>query len=374
MIYRLISKQAELDSLLPELEAAPEIALDTEADNMYHYHNRVCLLQIRWGEKIVLIDTLAPGLNLDALFALLGNLPLVMHGSDFDLRLLAGIRQFKADALFDTALAAQLLGLEKIGLSALVEHYFGIVLPKGHQRSDWSQRPLPKKMLDYAAQDVVHLFELRDKMEAELKALDRYDWLLQRCEEQIETGATGFAPRDENAWRISGARFLKPIGLTVLYELWHWRDEKAERIDRPHFRVINDRFLMEIAKAVEEGEKKPLKTIPAALYRRHGKEMKQAIERGRKRDPETLPKLPKRGRRPDPLSLEELQRQEDIKNFRDGLAKDLEIVPSLIANRAVIATLAREPEQLDEVLLPWQADLLRSCGCFETAVAASKNR
>src|SRR5690625_7825899 len=121
MNYRLISKQAELDSLLPEIENASEIALDTEADNMYHYHNRVCLLQIRWGKTIVLVDTLADGIDLDPLFAILGNQPLVMHGSDFDLRPLSGSRGVAADSLFDTMLAAQSRGRGRIGRGSVGE-------------------------------------------------------------------------------------------------------------------------------------------------------------------------------------------------------------------------------------------------------------
>src|SRR5699024_5044860 len=143
MTYCLISKQAELDEMLCEVESAAEIALDTEADNMYHYRNRVCLLQIRWGKKIVLVDALAEGLDLGPLFRILAEKPLVMHGSDFDLRLLSELCDFTAHSVFDTGLAAQLLGLDKIGLGSLVEHYFGVVLPKAHQKSDWSQRPLP---------------------------------------------------------------------------------------------------------------------------------------------------------------------------------------------------------------------------------------
>jgi len=255
-----------------------------------------------------------------------------------------------------------------------VEHYFDVDLPKGHQKSDWSQRPLPEKMLDYAAQDVVYLFELRDQMADELEKLGRTEWHRQRCELQVEAGTTGFAGRDENSWRISGARFLKPLGLATLYELWHWRDATAERIDRPHFKVINDRFLLEIAKAVETGKKDPLASVPSALLRRHGKGMAQAVERGRARDPETLPQPPAAPRRQAPLAPEELERQEEIKNFRDKLAADLKIDASLIANRSTVATLAREPEQLDEILQPWQADLLRPCSSFSAPLGAARDR
>jgi ribonuclease D len=373
MRYRLIATQPEVDQMIEQIAPEPEIALDTEADNMYHYRNRVCLLQIRWADEIVLIDTLVPGLELTPLFRLLETKRLLMHGSDFDLRLLSGLCDFRASEIFDTVLAAQLLGLEKIGLGSLIEHYFGVVLPKAHQKSDWSQRPLPEKMLDYAAQDVLYLFDLRDRMEESLRELGRLEWHRQRCDWQVAAGTTGFATRDENSWRVTGARYLRGIGLTVLHELWHWRDREAEKVDRPHFKVINDNFLLNISKAVQEKERDPLVSIPGSLRRRHGRGLVEAIRRGVELDPETLPRLPAR-ERPVSFSPEELNRQELIKTTRDQVAAELKIDPSLIANRALLSTLARDPGKLDELLLPWQADLLRPCDCFEAGLGATSGR
>lgn len=372
MRYRLIATQPEVDDLIDLLRPESELALDTEADNMYHYRNRVCLLQIRWGKQIVLVDTLAPDLDPIPLFRLLETKRLIMHGSDFDLRLLSELCDFSANELFDTVHAAQLLGLEKIGLGSLVEQYFNVVLPKAHQKSDWSQRPLPEKMLDYAAQDVLYLFELRDRMEAELEALDRLEWHRQRCEWQIAAGTAGFAQRDENSWRVSGARYLKENGLKVLYELWHWRDREAQARDRPHFKIVNDGFLLGIAKAVDEGKAQPLAGLPPSVRRRHAKAFQEAIRRGLERDFNTLPKPRPSRERSSPLSPEDLQRQERIKALRDRIAADLNIDASLIANRSVVSALAREPFRLNELLLPWQADLLRSCDCFEDELDASE--
>ncbi len=369
MSYRLIATQPELDRLIREIEPVSEIALDTEADNMYHYRNRVCLLQIRWGKEIALVDALAE-IDIEPILRVLETKLLVMHGSDFDLRLLAGLCGFAPTRLFDTMLAGQLLGVEKIGLGSLVEQYFGVALPKTHQKSDWSQRPLPEKMLDYAAEDVVYLFELRDIMEARLAELGRLDWMRQRCEWQLESGATGFAERDENAWRISGSRALRGVGLPVLYELWHWRDAEAEKVDRPHFKVINDNFLFAIAQAVERGGRDALDEVPPGLRRRHGKALRRAIELGLARDPETLPPPPATRERPEPFSTDELKRQEEIRAVRDRAAKALGIEASLIANRSQMAILARDPERAREILLPWQADLLAAEDGARAAVGA----
>lgn len=367
MTYRLIATQPELDELTEEISPVKELALDTEADNMYHYRNRVCLLQVRWGENTVLVDALAD-LDLRPFFKVVEGKFLIMHGSDFDLRLLADMCGFTASGLFDTMLAAQLLGLEKFGLSSLIEQYFGLVLPKAHQRSDWSKRPLPRKMLDYAAGDVLYLPELREKMEMRLVELGRQEWLRQRCEWQIHAGASGFAPKGEGAWRISGSRQLSKRGLCILYELWHWRETEAERSDRPPFKVINDTYLLQVAEYSERGERANFQgRMPDRLWRRYRAQVVKATQKGWEREPTSLPPPPQGNGRPEPLSSEELRRQETLKRERDKVARKLKIDPSLIMNRVQMAIVARDPAKAEDLLLPWQLDLVRAADIWEEA-------
>ncbi len=124
------------------MESVAEVALDTEADNMFHYRVRVCLMQFLIGEHVFLVDVLAPGVDLKPLWPLLARKHLVMHGSDFDLRLLHDLCGFRARSLFDTMLAAQLLGRQRIGLASLLEDHFGVQLDKNGQKANWSKRPL----------------------------------------------------------------------------------------------------------------------------------------------------------------------------------------------------------------------------------------
>jgi ribonuclease D len=358
--YTFIDQTGQLEPLLAALDRASEVSLDTEADNMYHYRTRVCLFQLMVGREIFLIDVLAPGINLDAFWTRMRRLHLVMHGSDFDLRLLYALCGFRAHSLFDTMLAAQLLNRQRIGLAALLEEHFGVELDKNGQKANWSRRPLPPKLLDYAALDVFHLPELRDLLTRELVRLGRFDWFEQQCRAQIAAGTEGFSPPDENDWRIGQSERLRGAGLSVLHALWHWREEQARRIDTPPFKVCGTELLMRVAFAAEEG--RPVEEILGAvnLGKRHMRlfpSLEAALNAGLKRDPKTLPR--RQHVRLAPLSGGELARQDALKAFRDRQAARLELEPTLIANRAQLAQIARAPHKIDEILLPWQANLLR---------------
>jgi ribonuclease D len=193
--YQLLDQPGSLTPLISAIEKVEEVALDTEADNMYHYKTRVCLLQFLVDGEVFLVDVLAPGLKLDPLWKVLAKKHLVMHGSDFDLRLLHDLCRFQPQSLFDTMLAAQLLGVPRIGLASLLDQHFGVALDKDGQKANWSKRPLTPKLLNYAALDVWHLPALRDILQRELKKLGRFEWLEQQCRAQI---VAGFRPRPED--------------------------------------------------------------------------------------------------------------------------------------------------------------------------------
>lgn len=360
--YLLIDQQDQLAPLLKALDQVDEVSLDTEADNMFHYKTRVCLLQFLVGKEVFMVDVLAP-LKLEGLWSRLKHKHLLMHGSDFDIRLLHDFCEFRPQSIFDTMLAAQLVNRPRVGLASLLEDHFAVKLSKESQKANWSKRPLTKKMLDYAALDVWHLPALRDILMRDLKKNKRTDWLRQQCEAQIESGLTGFAPRDENAWRLGKSDRLRGAGLSVMYEIWHWREKTAERIDVPPFKTCNNERLLKICNAAEEGES--LETILATVHlgRRHDRllpSLRKAVETGLARDPESLPRR-KRKRDPNsaPLTEREVKLQDRIKEDRDRISKNLSIEPTLIANRNQLARIARNPDQIDEVLLTWQADLLR---------------
>ncbi len=361
--FQLLDQPGSLEPLLAALEQADEVSLDTEADNMYHYKTRVCLLQFLVGGNVFLVDVLAPGFKLEPLWKILAKKHLLMHGSDFDLRLLHDLCGFQPKSIFDTMLAAQLLGRPRIGLGSLLEDHFGVKVDKSGQKANWSQRPITPKLLNYAALDVWHLPALRDILTRELVKEKRLGWLEQQCRAQIESGSTGFAPATENDWRIGRSERLRAAGLGVLHAVWHWRETQAQRLDTPPFKVCGNTLLLKIVEAAEAGM--PEQEILANIHlgRRHDRifpSLAAAVRAGLERDPKTLPRRP--GRDPNHVSLSnaEIELQDRIKADRDRVAQKLGFEPTLIANRSQLAQIARSPRKINEILLTWQADLLRS--------------
>lgn len=358
--YQLVNTPAQLAPLFAAIDRVSEVALDTEADNLFRYRTKVCLLQILADGEIYLVDLLAD-LPLDDLWSRLAARHLIMHGSDYDLRLLHSLCDFRPASLFDTMFAAQLLNIKRFGLGALIEQHFGIQLDKDHQKANWSQRPLGRELLDYAALDVHYLPGLRDRLTAELTRLGRLDWLAQRCRWQIEVAREGFAGPDENSWRIGGSEKLGGRGQAVLHAVWHWRERWAEKLDTPPFKVTGNEMLMRIARAAGEdlsiGE-----VLNVHLGRRHDRlfpSLADAVRLGFDTDPRTLPRRERR-REFAPLVLDELARQDRLKAARDRLALQLNLDPTLVATRSQLVVIARNPASAAEVLLPWQAQLLQA--------------
>ena len=358
--YQFIDQPAQLTPLFAALDRATEVAMDTEADNLFRYRTRVCLLQIHAAGEIYLVDLLADA-PLDEHWARLSSKPIIMHGSDYDLRLLWELCRFRPQSLFDTMFAAQLLNIPRFGLAALLEQNFGVILDKDNQKANWSQRPLERDMLDYAALDVFHLFALRDRLREDLLRLGRLDWLEQKCRWQMDVGRDGFSAPDENAWRINGSEKLRGRGLPVLHAIWQWRESWAEKINTPPFKVTGNELLGRIARAADEN--RPIEEVlHINLGRRHDRlfpSLVEAVKQGFATDPQSLPR---RERRRDfsPMSPDELARQDRIKADRDRLAQGLNLDPTLIATRAQLVQIAREPASIDTVLLPWQAGLLKA--------------
>src|ERR1051326_5680615 len=176
----MIDTEQKLQSFLPTLHEASWVAVDTEADSLHAYPEKVCLIQISTvsGDKI--IDPLA-GFSIDPLLDALSGHQLLMHGADYDLRLLRKHHEFIPSAVFDTMLAARLLGARQFGLSNLVEQYLGVKLEKGAQKANWALRPLTEKMERYARNDTHYLKPLSDRLRSELESKGRLAWHQESC-------------------------------------------------------------------------------------------------------------------------------------------------------------------------------------------------
>ena len=181
----MIQTDQQLTELLPQLAPVDRIAVDTEADSLHCYYEKLCLVQLSFGGNDYLIDPLA-SFDLAPLANALTNKEIVLQGADFDLRLLRRSMNFVATRIFDTVIAARLLGIREFSLAALVEKFFGTVLTKGSQKANWAQRPLPRHMAEYAMNDTRYLLPLAEKLEADLRERGRYEWFQQSCQRQLE--------------------------------------------------------------------------------------------------------------------------------------------------------------------------------------------
>ena len=171
--YSYIDTDSAMQSLLPCLDDATAIAIDTEADSMHHYYEKVCLIQLTVAGANYIVDPLA-GIDLARFLKILAQKPLILHDAGYDLRMMKTSFDFSPkEPVFDTMLAAQLLGFEKFALAALIEHFFNITATKKGQKSDWSRRPLKQFQLDYAVDDTRYLHELADKLNHQLQKLNR---------------------------------------------------------------------------------------------------------------------------------------------------------------------------------------------------------
>jgi ribonuclease D len=351
----LITTPDDLAHLAERVQRAPWVAVDTEADSRHCYFEKLCLLQVSIPHSDSLVDTLA-GLELVPLMKALGDRELILHGADFDLRILRRTVGFVPAAVFDTDIAARLLGVPQTGFSALVEKHFGVRLEKASQKADWAMRPLPEKMVKYAMADTHYLKPLADILRGELVRLGRIEWLQQCGADLIEHSAVTRERDPQMEWRVKGWAILNGAGLAVLRELWHWRDAEAQAVDRPSFHILNNERLVQIADLVAH-RKDFHSLIPPRMSPPRRQRLLDAVRRGQNVKPADYPILPKHPRtRPD---FQAMRRAAAIKAVRDAHAKELGIDPSLIASRATIESLARDREATLPSVLPWQRKLLQ---------------
>jgi ribonuclease D len=327
--------------------------IDTEADSLHHYTEKLCLIQLAVDGQFALIDTLALP-NMSELLMLLDKTEIWLHGADYDLTLLKKTYDWSPHRICDTQIAARLCGTRPFGLAALVERYCGVVLCKSSQKADWSQRPLPAKMQAYAVDDVRYLGRLADIFVRDLTEKNRLEWFNQSCA-NLRSDVLKRPDRDkEEAWRISGCGRLKPGGLAVLRELWNWRDATAAGRDVPPFKVLNNQQLMTMAL---EFEAKGHVTHPPRWRPEWRDGFRAAIERAKNSDPATWPQHPKQKRRH--ITEAQKSRIEKLCASRDKKAEALGIESSLLGSRATIEQVVLQPrEAVQDILMPWQREVL----------------
>ncbi|MFO1476374.1 MAG: HRDC domain-containing protein [Verrucomicrobiota bacterium] len=350
----MIDSVEKLTGYLPALGDADWVAVDTEADSLHAYPEKICLIQISTPHGDRLVDPLA-GFDLQPLLQVLGGHELLMHGADYDLRLFSKHYRFVPKSIFDTMLAARLLGDRQFSFSALVEKHLGVKLEKGPQKANWAMRPLTERMERYARNDTHYLKPLVDRLRPELESKGRLDWHRETCARLVEDGSR---PREEDpdAWRVKGSFALGRPGLAVLRELWRWREQEATASNRPPFFILSHETMVALAAAASARRPiEPLFSRHLSDRRRSG--IRKAVEKGLALPPDQHPRFPERhSRRPTEA---ERKRYLELEKHRNAKADQLGIDPTLIASRATLSDLAQSWDKHVGELMNWQRELLR---------------
>jgi ribonuclease D len=363
---RYVTEAVELERIANEIRTADLVGVDTEAAGYHRYHDRICLLQVSTRTDTFIIDTLALA-DIDPLRHAFENsaLETVFHDADYDLRLLSRDYGVRVRNLFDTKIAAQLIGEPAIGLAALLEKYVGVRLDKKHQRADWAQRPLPPDLLAYAAEDTRHLPVLRDRLREALEKLGRLAWAEEEfgLRERLDTAPS--AEASDGYQRVKNTRDLSPRQMAALRELYQWRERVAEKRDVAPFRVVSNDILVVVARALPRAPETLAATagLPGSLAERYGRELLAAVDRALALADADLPRRKRGGARPPPdADFDALV--EKLKGARDRAAEALHLERGFLMPRQQLEDVARSgartPAELARIpeMRQWQVAAL----------------
>ena len=350
----MIDSDLKLTEYLPAIRAADWLALDTEADSLHAYPEKLCLIQMSTIHGDNLVDPLAQ-LDLQPLWLELKKHQLILHGADYDLRLLRKNHGFVPNRIFDTMLASRLLGEREFGLGSLVNKYLGVVLEKGSQKADWAKRPLTPRMEDYARADTRHLKALSDMLRDKLAQKQRLPWLEQSCDRLIADCAIPSAHEPDLVWRVKGSHKLPRAALAVLREIWRWREQEAVGANKPPYFVLSHETLVNISMAVIE-HRPIVEYLPRHFSPRRSDGLSEAIQKGLALAPEEHPEILRfQSRRQTEAQRQRFAQLEQKRNQR---ASELDLDPTLIASRATLLALAEDWNSHQGDLMDWQRELL----------------
>lgn len=353
--------------LADRLASSDRLALDCEAAGYHRYSDRLCLVQVSAPRDTWLLDTLA----LDASGVLRPPLEdpareILMHGASYDLRLLARDLGIRVRGVFDTQVAAALIGEGALGLSALLERFLGVHLPKKYQRADWAMRPLPAEMLEYAAADTRHLAPLADILRARLEEKERLAWANEEFRRLERTSRKPEEAAPDPATGLKRARHLGPRALQRLRALWNWRDEIARRRDRAPFRVAADDVLVQLAetppRSVGELGRRP--GVSPGLAQAAGRRMFEHLDQADSIPEARIAPIPRRREGSAPrLSPEAEERAGRLRAARARKARALGLDPGLLLpNKTILAIVRADPRSFEELarvpqVRAWQVDV-----------------
>jgi len=358
--FDIIETPARLEKLVDHLRRQQAIAVDLEADSMYHFQEKVCLIQTATAHRKAVIDPLHIH-DLSALGSVFAdpNIKKIFHGADYDVRSLYRDFKFEVKDLFDTQVACKFLGVKATGLESVLMDHFGIQLDKKYQRKDWSIRPLPAAMLAYAADDVSYLLPLAQRLEESLRIKGRRRWVREECD-LLSLVRPVRNDHEPLFMHFKGAGRLRPRNLAALEALLRYRRNLAEVKDRPLFKIFSNKSLLQLAieKPADLKQLAESEVLSHKQLKMYGDELVEAIQHALKIPAAKLPSYPRQ--KAPRMNPDVPLRMKALKKWRDKKAKTLELDPGVLLNKSVMTVLVSEkptePKSLDVIadLKEWQ--------------------
>ena len=335
-----IATYSELERFANRLAKQRIIGVDLEADSMYHFREKVCLIQIATSHTTAVIDPLQLD-NLTVLKPVFKRRDIlkVFHGADYDIRSLYRDFKININNLFDTELACRFLGFKETGLEAVLKKRYNVRLDKKYQRKDWSKRPLPQEMIAYAAKDVRYLIPLAKSLQQELKNKGRLGWVEEECHHLSRVRSANNNSRPLFV-AFKGAGKLGPRGLAVLEELLQMRKKIALQQDKPLFRIIGNKSLLKLAEARPQNLTKLKKSeiLGSKQFDRYGSSIMAAVTKAQQIPTKNLPKYPRKTAPMVPAIV--AKRVKELRTWRDRMAEQLKVDPAIICTKALISAIA----------------------------------
>ena len=329
------------------LVSAEVLGLDLEADSLFRFQEKICLLQMTDGERSVLVETLE--VDLSELANQLLNREVWLHGADYDMALMKRAWGGLPRKIWDTQIGARLLGSRKFGYAALVEEFFKVELPKGSQKADWGQRPLPEKMAQYALNDVKYLIPLAQKIQERLHELGRFSWFEESCDWE-RARALERSDNKADAWRIKGSGKFDRKTLAFLKAIWSWREGEASKWDRPSFMVAGNKDLMAWSIAAASGNRLE---VARSMRPDRKRRLFEALDAANALSSEEWPEKVKAPRRERDR---EREKQVDLLLAkREKIAEGLGLEPAVLGSRASLEAFAAGD---DSKLMSWQKSVM----------------
>ncbi|MET0688708.1 MAG: ribonuclease D [Methyloceanibacter sp.] len=353
----LITRTEELAEVCARLGSAEFVAVDTEFMREQTFWPRLCLIQMAGGGTEVLVDSLAPGMDLTPFFELMVNERVlkVFHSARQDVEIVHHLARVIPHPIFDTQVAAMVCGFgEAVSYSMLVKRLLNRNLDKTSRFTDWSRRPLSERQLTYALGDVLYLRDLYPKLRSQLDKSERASWLNE--EMGVLTDPATYELHPEQAWRRLKMRVKTPKALAVLIELAAWREREAQAQDVPRSRILKDEALYDIASQAPRtvDDLGSLRTLHDGFARSmRGRAVLDAVSRGLERDPKSIPPI----ERGEPMPPEAQAVVDLLRVLLKATAGKHGVAPKLIATSEELEEIARSDDEEVPVLRGWRRKL-----------------